>query len=400
MLKVYFTTNGGCEEARMSSAHVEQFFRVNRSIIVRDPGQANLVIFYACGLTEGTESDSLRIIKKLKSRIKPSAKLIVWGCLPKIDTRSLQKVYKGPILGPMETDFFEKILGTTKIPFDDISVNAIAPKKYTWKPSLTRFMLFLLNRFLGYIRNDLWESRSIHRPVYWIRVSTGCMDHCTFCSERCAWGRIRSRPPHRIISEFKRGLQMGFDRIYLISNDLGAYGKDIGSTLPDLLGEMVKINNGRNYKINLNQINPHYLKNLYPELEGIFRSGRIGVLGSQVQSGSDRILQLMGRRYTAEDWRVCMQRIHIRFPNISLSTHLMVGYPTETDEDFKMTLKLIDQVSLDDVFIFKFSQRQNVPASRLPGQVSPQIASKRHSTLRMKAGLNILERKMQRLVSL
>jgi len=77
----------------------------------------------------------------------------------------------------------------------------------------------------------------------------------------------------------------------------------------------------------------------------------------------------------------------------------MVGYPTETDEDFKKTLKLIDQVFLDDAFIFKFSKRQNVPASRLPGQVSPKVAKRRHSTLRLKAGLNILERKMQRLVS-
>jgi len=392
MLKVYLTTNGGCEEARMSSAH--------HSTIVRDSKQADLVIFYACGLTAEAESDSLLIIKKLKDRIKPSARLIIWGCLAKIDTRSLSKVYDGPIVGPMEVDFFEKILGTIKIPFGNISVNAIASKKYTRIPSLARCTLFLLDRFLGYIRNDLWESSSMRKPVYWIRISTGCMDYCTFCSERCAWGRTCSRPTHRIISEFKTGLKMGFNRIFLISNDLGAYGIDIGSTLPELLEEMVKIDTGRNYKIYLNQINPRHLKNLYHELEDIFRSGRIGVLGSQVQSGSNRILKLMERRYTAEDWKECMQRIHIRFPNIFLSTHLMVGYPTETDEDFKMTLKLIDQVFLDDVFIFKFSQRQNVPASLLSDQVSPEIARKRQNTLRMKVALNILERKMQRLVSL
>jgi tRNA-2-methylthio-N6-dimethylallyladenosine synthase len=162
---------------------------------------------------------------------------------------------------------------------------------------------------------------------------------------------------------------------------------------------MVKTDTGRNYKIFMNHINPHHLKHLYHDLEDIFESGRIGVLGSQIQSGSNRILKLMGRRYTAEDWKEYMQRIHIRFPNIFLSTHFMVGYPTETDEDFKMTLKLIDQVFLDDAFIFKFSQRQNVPASRLPEQVSPKIVRKRYNTLRIKAGLNILRRKTQRLFS-
>lgn len=399
MLKVCVTTNGGCEEARISSAQVEQFFRANDSSVVRDSKQADLVIFYACGLTKEAESDSMIIIKKLKDRIKSSARLIVWGCLPKIDTRSLAKVYDGPIIGPMEGNFFEKILGTTKIPFDDISVNVLVQKEGFRIPSLARCMLFLLNGLLGYTKNDLWESRSLSRPVYWIRVSTGCIDHCMFCSERCAWGKVRSRPVHRIIAEFKRGLQKGYDRIFLISNDLGAYGQDIGSSLSELLKKMVKTDTVRKYKIFMNQINPRHLKHLYHDLEDILESGRIGVLGSQVQSGSNRILKLMGRRYTAEDWKEYMQRIHIRFPNIFLSTHFMVGYPTETDEDFKMTLKLIDQVFLDDVFIFKFSQRQNVPASSLPEQIPPKVTEKRYNNLRMKAGFNILERKIQRLFS-
>jgi MiaB/RimO family radical SAM methylthiotransferase len=396
--KVYVTTNG-CERARISSARVEQFFRVNNSSVVRDSTQADIVIFFACGLSKETESDSLIVIKKLKGRIKPSTRLFVWGCLPKIDTRSLARAYDGPTIGPLDVGYFEKILETAKIPFDDISVNAIASKKYSRNPSLARCMLFLLDGFLGYTKKDLWESRSLSRPVYWISVSTGCIDHCTYCSDRCAWGRVRSRPIHRIISEFKRGLKTGYDRFFLISSDLGAYGKDIGSTLPELLEEMVKTDTGRNYKIFMNHINPHHLKHLYHDLEDIFESGRIGVLGSQIQSGSNRILKLMGRRYTAEDWKEYMQRIHIRFPNIFLSTHFMVGYPTETDEDFKMTLKLIDQVFLDDAFIFKFSQRQNVPASRLPEQVSPKIVRKRYNTLRIKAGLNILRRKTQRLFS-
>ena len=112
-------------EGQISSAHVEQFFRINNSRIVRDSTQADLIIFYACGLTKETGSDSLRIIKKLKSEIKQSARLIVWGCLPKINPRSLARVYDGPIVGPTDVGFFEKILGTTKIPVDNISVNTL-----------------------------------------------------------------------------------------------------------------------------------------------------------------------------------------------------------------------------------------------------------------------------------
>jgi len=401
-VKVYVTTNG-CEEGQINSAYVEEFFKVNDSRIVRDSAQADLVIFYACGLTKASEIDSLRVIRELKYRMKPSARLIVWGCLPKIEPRSLAGIYDGPIVGSTDLGFFEKILGTTKIPIDNVSANVLIPRETFRIPSfsplvrLTRSILYLSETPLKVLRYRERESRIFRNPIYWIRVSTGCTEHCTYCSDRCAWGGIHSRPTHKVVSEFKRGLKMGYERFFLISSDLGAYGADIGSNLPTLLERMVKTDTNRDYKIVLNQINPYYLKNLYHDLEDIFDSGKIGLLGSQVQSGSNRILKLMGRRYAAEDWKECMQRIHARFPRIFLSTHLMVGFPTESDEDFEMTMKLLDKVFLDSVIVFTFSQRENVPASRLPGQVSPKVTQKRFSKLRLKADLNTLTRRAQRL---
>jgi tRNA-2-methylthio-N6-dimethylallyladenosine synthase len=121
-------------------------------------------------------------------------------------------------------------------------------------------------------------------------------------------------------------------------------------------------------------MNPGDLKKMLPDLEKIFASGKIEALGCQVESGSDRIIGLMGRKYTAEDWRNCMLRINREFPFIRLSTHIMIGFPTETEQDFEATLKLLDfPLFIDWLGAFVFSPRPTVYASRLPGQVPEKV---------------------------
>jgi tRNA A37 methylthiotransferase MiaB len=168
----------------------------------------------------------------------------------------------------------------------------------------------------------------------------------------------------------------------LVATDVGAYGRDMGRTLADLLEEMTHIESKGSFKIILNQVNPFYLKEMFPRLEKVFASGKIAALDCPVQSGSNRILKLMGRLYTAEEWTEYMMRVNTKFPYIRLSTHFMVGFPTESDEDFAATMKLLDYpLYLDKVFVFKFSKRPSVYASRLSGQVPEKIKKSRSKKL-------------------
>jgi threonylcarbamoyladenosine tRNA methylthiotransferase CDKAL1 len=383
-LKVYVSTNG-CEEAQLSSMHVDKFFRMNKLTITNDPTQADLVIFYACGLTAQTEKDSLIMIRKLQTKTKPKAKLLVWGCLPKINPQSLATLYEGPIIGPFDTAFFEKILEKPNVRFDDIAVNTLSlretsgmyDRRYT--DALGNVLLFLRK---GVNKLRVLRERQVQQEPFYIRVATGCTGNCSYCSEFCVFGRIKSRPINRIVSEFERGLQKGHNRFFLAAEDLGAYGKDIGCTLLDLF-EKMKLNDDRNYKIILNQINPLHLKEMFSDLsEEVFASGKIESLCSPVQSGSNRILKLMRRPYSAEEWREYMLRINKNFPNIRLKTHFMVGFPSETDEDFKATLRLLEYpLFIDWVVIFKFSARSQVFASRIPEQTSEKTKESRCNKL-------------------
>jgi tRNA A37 methylthiotransferase MiaB len=186
----------------------------------------------------------------------------------------------------------------------------------------------------------------------------------------------------KIIEEFKSGLQKGYNRFFLVAPDLGSYGVDIGCSVVDLLKEMVKIEERRNYQIILNQMNPVDLKRMLPGLEEVLASGKIEALGCQVESGSNRILELMAREYTAEDWRESMLGINRKFPFVRLSTHIMIGFPTETDQDFEATVKLLDfPLFIDWVGFFKYSSRPSVYASRLSGQVSEKVKEQRFKKL-------------------
>jgi threonylcarbamoyladenosine tRNA methylthiotransferase CDKAL1 len=387
-MKVYVGTNG-CIEGKQSSTIVQRFFKDNQSTIVKELTEADMIIFWACGLTVAREEDSLMLIKRIQAKMKPQTKLIVWGCLPKINPLALSKIYSGPLVGPRDFDFFERILGKRIPDFYGTNIGgsekAFVAKENSGLPTNNQSS-FLTSGILFFKKN--WDGLCTHagkKTKYWINIASGCTGHCTYCSERCAFGKIKSRPVESIISNIELGIRQGYTSFSIFATDVGAYGRDIGCNLADLLEEIIHIEAKRSFKLILNQVNPFYLKEMAPRLEKIFESGKIAAFDCPVQSGSDRLLKLMGRPYTANEWREYMVRISTRFPDIRLSTHFMVGFPTESDQDFRATMRLLDYpLFLDKMTIFRFSARPSVSASRISNQISEEIKKSRSKQLYQK----------------
>jgi len=397
--KIYLIVNG-CEVGQLSTTIIQNFFIANSNSITENPADADVLIFYACGLTKENEDDSKRIIKRLKSVMKPSGTLIVWGCLPVINPNSLKSLYEGPMLGPKDYSFFEEMIERKTIPFEKVQTNPLVKRQTYIQPTS---LLSKLESVAG-LQNKLNNLTNILAPTharpYYIRVASGCTGNCTYCSEKLAWGRIKSIAMKRILGGFKRGLHLGYRNFFLVAEDLGAYGVDIGCTLPELLERMTGEYQELNYKLILNEINPIYVKQFYTRLEKVFESGKIGMLGCQVESGSNRMLKLMGRHYTVEDWLKLMTDIHHKYPRINLSTHLMVGFPTESDYDFQATCSLLDRIPLDHIIIFKYSDRPRIPARNFSQKVSEEMKEKRYQQLLHKARSNIRRTKIKRFFSL
>ena len=163
---------------------------------------------------------------------------------------------------------------------------------------------------------------------------------------------------------------------------MGSYGIDLNHNAIDLLKCIVQAGEKKDFRLIINQMNPSDFIKLLPGLEDVLASGKIEAIGCQVESGSDRIIKLMDRKYTAESWRDCMLRINKKFPFVRLSTHIMIGFPGETEEDFNKTLKLLDfPLFIDWVGFFLFSARPTVYASRLPDPVSLETKQLRFKRL-------------------
>jgi MiaB/RimO family radical SAM methylthiotransferase len=384
-MKIYITTDG-CEVGQLYSNYVNQFFLKFSSKIINttDPTEADLLIFYACGLTKAQEEKSIRLITALKSKLKPSARIVVWGCLSKQNPELLKKNFDGPLIGPSDMHTFEEILKQTMKVTKCSSTLEIPNVNFPLTEKLDSGSLPIK---LSYVRYVL--SRAIffdfNSRAFYVRVAEGCTSNCTYCSEHLVWGKVKSKPIEKVISEFENGLQKGYRLFELCAEDFGAYGADIGLNACDLLERLVALSDDPNYRIIICELSPRYLKNMFSDFDKIFATGKISTLGVQVESGSDRILKLMGRQYKAAEWRNMMLYINRKYPRINLATHFMVGFPTETEEDFTATMRLLDfPLFLKNLTIYKFSANLHVPAAKLSGQIPDSVIEMRAKKLQRK----------------
>jgi threonylcarbamoyladenosine tRNA methylthiotransferase CDKAL1 len=188
-------------------------------------------------------------------------------------------------------------------------------------------------------------------------------------------GKLRSKSLSAVVEEFDEGLANGYTDFALIATDLGAHGRDHGITLAALLKEMVKRDG--EYRIMLRNVHPRYLIEMMPDLREIFRSGKISYLGSAVQSGNDRILRLMRRRYSVDDFKRTILTMNHEFPEIRLNTQIMVGFPSETEEEFSDTIRLLDDIHIDFVEVYVYQARPRTKAAQMEESVPRSVATRR-----------------------
>ena len=200
--------------------------------------------------------------------------------------------------------------------------------------------------------------------VFELRIATGCNGSCTYCAIKTATGSLKSKPLDRILSEFENGLSKGYKVFRLIAEDVGAYGQDNGTNIVDLLSGLFR--NKQKFQLIFDDFSPKWLIMYFPDLFQIItkHSNRFGYVGLPIQSGSEKILSLMKRDYTAEDAKKCMLALKKACPELHIHTHVLIGFPGEDEEDFLGTIEYLRDVPFDRVAIYKYSDRPNTPASK------------------------------------
>jgi threonylcarbamoyladenosine tRNA methylthiotransferase CDKAL1 len=193
-----------------------------------------------------------------------------------------------------------------------------------------------------------------------VQVAQGCLGRCTYCLTRIARGPLKSFTEYEILAEILAHANAGTPEIQITAQDISCWGRDIGKSLPFLLKSIDDIP-GR-FMIRVGMMNPATVKGMLDDLIEAFASDRIfKFVHIPAQSGSDAILDRMGRGYTVADFEEIITAFKKRYPEITLATDMIVGFPGETKEDFSKSLELIDRVRPNKINITRYSRRPFTP---------------------------------------
>lgn len=248
----------------------------------------------------------------------------------------------------------------------------------------------LVKRYKSFLesRIDIFMGKT-----FCIKISTGCSGQCSYCSIKLSRGLVKSKSLDKILAEFKEGLDQGYMHFALLGTDIGDYGRDIGMNLCDLLDQMVSIE--KDFKIRLRNVNPRWLISNWPRFRTILETGKIAYLQSPIQSGSNRILELMKRGYYAEDFLACARKIRLMFPTVVLKTKIIVGFPSETETEFLESIIIVNSGIFDYVDVFRYTRRPGTPASLMEPEVPDEVKIRRHRKLLFRTLFNQPWRKLQ-----
>jgi MiaB/RimO family radical SAM methylthiotransferase len=385
--RVFILTNG-CPENRIDSSRIQEFFKQNNFKISNRIECADIIIFNTCALTQDCEEASIKIIEEIKKISKPSAKLIVCGCLAKINSKRLRSVYQGPIFGSDELEELDKIFKPWK-KSEYIYANYLIRKtrwfnKYNWSTEkLKSGGLAIVIKILERFRDKRDRTLNIcGQNVFCIKICSGCLGNCSFCAVRLSRGKLKSKPIAIVINEFEEGLKKGYTDFALLGTETGAYGKDFDTNLVVLLKEL--LTRKGDYKISLRNMHPKYLIEMLPELREIFASEKISFIACSPESGNNRILDLMNRGYNIEDFKQAISILNKEFPQIKIRTQFIVGFPTETEKEFQDTMRLIDGLHFDFIEAYVFQTRKGTKAATMTGHVPEKIKQARYLRLLLK----------------
>lgn len=219
-----------------------------------------------------------------------------------------------------------------------------------------------------------------HPFMSYINIMYGCNNFCTYCIVPYARGRERSRDPQVILDEVRKCAQNGSLEVTLLGQNVNSYGKTLDNpiTFATLLKEVAKIEG-----IERIRFMTSHPKDLSDELIDVMAQETkiCPSLHLPLQSGSDRILELMNRKYSSAHYYKLVEKLRDRIPNLALTTDIIVGFPGETEADFQQTIEMCNKVRYDQAFTFLYSQRPGTKATEMPGQVPEEIMKNRFQKL-------------------
>ena len=346
----------GCSASMADSEMISGLLKEAGYEIATKKSEGALNLIVTCSVKDTTEH---RMLSRIRTMTKSGKPIIVAGCLPKADRAKVESV--------------------------NSSASILGPNSIDKAPDAVR--LALSGGRLVALRDSPLDKVNIPRvrlnsAVSIVEIASGCMSKCTFCQTKIAKGWLRSYRIGDIVRQIKSDIKSGCKEVWLSSTDNGCYGRDIDTNLVELLKACCSIEGS--FKIRVGMMNPMYLPAILDRMVSLFGEDDklFKFLHIPVQSGSDRVLKKMKRGHTSKTFMDAVKAFRDKIPEMTISTDIIVGFPSETEDDFKETVDLVERSQPDIVNISRYAARPGTEAYEWKGmRVNSQVSKERSEYL-------------------
>ncbi len=349
--KKYYIKTYGCQMNEHDSENISAILNDMNFTKTESLEDADLIILNTCAIRENAHNKVFGLLGRIK-HLRQTKNIMVGfgGCMAQeeVIVEEITNKYK----------WIDFVFGTHNI----VNLPNVIEKAYDNKKQEVEVFS---------CEGDVIENIPVKRDSKykaWVNIMYGCDKFCTYCIVPYTRGKQRSRLPEYIINEVKDLIKDGYQEVTLLGQNVNAYGKDLGInyTMANLLEDVAKTGINR-----IRFVTSHPWDFNDDMIDIISKYDNImPYIHLPIQSGSSKILKLMGRRYTKEEYLNLFKKLKEKIPNVSITTDIIVGFPGETEDDFQDTLDVVDACKYDSAFTFIFSPRVGTPASKMEDNVS------------------------------
>jgi len=357
--KKYFIKTYGCQMNEHDSENIKAILEDMSFEEAISMENADLILLNTCAIRENAHNKVFGMVGRIKHMKETKLDLLVGMCGCMVQ----EEVVAEEILNKYK--WLDIVFGTHNIyDLPNILKKTIEKKE----------LQFEVYSYEGDIVENIPVKRD-NKYKAWVNIMYGCDKFCTYCIVPYTRGKQRSRKSEEIINEVKKLKEEGYKEVTLLGQNVNAYGKDLEGNygMSDLLRDVAETKIER-----VRFVTSHPWDFTDEMIEIINKYDNImPYIHLPLQSGSDRILKLMGRRYTKEEYISLFHKMKEMIPNVSITTDIIVGFPGETEEDFNETLDVVNKCKYDSAFTFIFSPREGTPAAKMKDDISKEEKEKR-----------------------
>ncbi len=366
MERRYLLRTFGCQMNEHDSERIAGLLTADGYVPTEDAARADVIVFNTCAIRENADNrlyGNLGHLRPLKER-NPNLRIVVAGCLAQKDGAGILE----------RAPWVDVVVGTHALP----ELLALLRAAQTEGPQLD------VHEYTEVFPSALPARREVAHHA-WVSISVGCDNACTFCIVPLVRGPQRSRPMEDVLAEVRALAGQGVVEVTLLGQNVNTYGRDLtvpGSPRRPRFAELLRRVNEVEGLRRIRFTSPHPHDFTPDVIRAMAECEKVCEhIHFPLQSGSDRILRTMRRSYRRERYLAWLEEIRAAIPGIAITTDIIVGFPGETEEDFRETLEVVERARFDQAFMFQYSPRPGTRAATMPHQVPKEVVQDRFDRL-------------------